>query len=458
MRSELADRMLPLGGGTAAVRGDCVLYWMEQSRRASWNHALEAALQEGARLRVPVYVFSALPGTALEAGVRQRTFLLEGLRETAGALRRRGIGHIARIGDPAAGIAALARELHAGAVFTDAGHLRHQRRWREQAAWLLDVPLVEVETDLVVPVWSASGVAETAAWTLRKKLAPHLEHYLRPLVGTDPFLDSSVHGIRTEDPSDVHGLLARFESDPRGDPHPMPQGGEQAGLDRWERFLSGGLDRYGELSREPGVEGTSGMSPYLHFGQVSALRMALEVREHGGPGAESFLEQLVVRRELAFNLVRHREDYDGFRSVPAWARATLAAHAGDPREALYTLEELEAGATADEYWNAAQRELVETGGIHGYMRMYWGKRVIDWTEDPAEAFSRLVTLNNRWALDGGDPCSYAGIAWCFGMHDRPFGVHPVTGNLRRLGSSLPKMRMAKSSRYNRYLRRSPGAS
>jgi len=457
MRGDLADRMLPLGGGTP-VRGDCVLYWMEQSRRASWNHALEAALREGARLRVPVYVFTALPEAVLEAGIRHRTFLLEGLRETAVSLQGRGIGLIARIGNPAVEIVALARELHAAAVFVDAGHLRHQRRWREEAALLLEVPLIEVETDLVVPVWSASGIAETAAWTLRKKLAPHLEHYLRPLVETDPFLDASVHGIRTEDLSDVHGLLARLEPDPGTDPHTMPQGGEQAGLERWGRFLSGGLDRYAELSREPGVDGTSGMSPYLRFGQVSSLRMALDARAGGSAGAESFLEQLIVRRELAFNLVRYREDYDRYGSVPAWARASLAAHAGDPREALYTLAELEAGATGDEYWNAAQRELVETGGMHGYMRMYWGKRVIDWTEHPAVAFDRLVTLNNRYSLDGGDPCSYTGIAWCFGMHDRPFGEHPVTGNLRRLGSALPKMRLVKSSRYNRYLRRRLDAS
>ena len=454
---DVSDRTIPLGGG-GPHSGDCVLYWMQQSQRARWNHALEGALRAGATRRVPVYVLFVLAPGYPGANRRSLTFLLEGLRETARALRERGIGFVLRLGYPPAEVAALADEIRAGAVYVDAGHLRHQRRWREEAASLLDMPLLEVETDLVVPAWAVSDREEPAAWTLRRKIAPLLEGYMISPDEGDPVVDSTALGIMTEDPGEIEGLLERLGADPSAGALPGTRGGAEAGMLRWRRFLEERLDGYAELSREPGEDGTSGMSPWLHFGQVSALRMALEVREHGGPGAQAFLEQLVVRRELAFNMVRHRPDYDSWGVVPAWAKATLKARAGDRREALYGLEELEAGVTGDEYWNAAQRELVETGGMHGYMRMYWGKRVIDWSASPEEAFEHLGLLNDRWALDGRDPCSRAGIAWCFGKHDRPFGDHPVTGTLRRLGSDLPRMRRDRSSRYNRYLRRMGGAT
>jgi deoxyribodipyrimidine photo-lyase len=178
------------------------------------------------------------------------------------------------------------------------------------------------------------------------------------------------------------------------------------------------------------VDGTSGLSPYLHFGQISPVEVAWRAAQVGGPGAQAFLEELIVRRELAVNFVFYNPNYDRFEGLPAWAKETLRQHASDPRPARYTLEELEEARTEDPLWNAAQTELIRTGKIHGYMRMYWGKGFLRWTEDPEKAFRFALHLNNKYALDGRDPSSYAGVGWCFGLHDRPFPERPIFGKVR----------------------------
>lgn len=432
-------------------RGSCVIYWMQQAQRAGWNHALEHAITVANEKKVPLYVFFGLDGSYPGANARHFTFMLQGLAETSLRLGERGIGFILRICDPPSGAVKLASELDACSLITDCGHLRIQRQWRRSAADSIAIPFTEVETDMVVPAWTASDKRETAAWTLRKKLVPQLDWFMKPVIAGDPHVDSSSHSIPSLDPSDVTGLLGKLSPDRSVKPSERFTGGASEAEKRWRRFLDEKLPGYEKLAREPGTDGTSLMSPYLHFGQISPVRMALEARERGS--SEAFLEQLVVRRELAINMVHYSENYDMFSIVPGWAKKTLDDHIQDTREGVYSLEELDGWQTSDEYWNAAQREMVETGHMHGYMRMYWGKKVIQWAEDPKTAFLHLVYLNDRYQLDGRDPCSYAGIAWCFGMHDRPFGTFPVTGNLRRLGSSLPKMRKARSSRYNRYLKR-----
>lgn len=433
------------------TRGSCVIYWMQQAQRARWNHALEHSIAVANEKKVPLYVFFGLDGSYPGANARHFTFMLQGLAETALCLRDRGIGLVLRICDPPSGAVKLAGELGASALVTDCGHLRIQRQWRRSAAESLAIPVTEVETDMVVPAWTASDKRETAAWTLRKKLVPQLKWFMEPLEEKDPLKDTANHSIFTLDPSDIQGLMARLKPDNSVNRSGVFTGGASQAEERWRLFLEDKLPDYEKLAREPGTEGTSLMSPYLHFGQISPLKMALEARERGN--CEAFLEQLIVRRELAINMVHYSKNYDMFSIVPGWAKKTLDDHIRDTRERVYSLEELESGQTADEYWNAAQMEMVRTGHMHGYMRMYWGKKVIQWTESPKTAFEYLKLLNDRYQLDGRDPCSYAGIAWCFGMHDRPFGTFPVTGNLRRLGSGLERMRKARSSRYNRYLKR-----
>lgn len=431
--------------------GSCVVYWMQQAQRTSWNHALEYAVMEARSRRLPVYVFFGLTGNFPGANLRHCTFMLQGLEETAEKLNNRGIGFILRNTDPADGAIAVSKELDACMLITDCGHTRIQKNWRKKAAENLETPVLEVETDMVVPAWIASDHEETAAWTLRRKLTPHIPWFLNPPEEIDPAVDSSSHSVQTLDSMKTAELLELLHTDGSVKPSSVFTGGPGEAEKRWSVFLNEREPDYGKNARNPAIQGTSLLSPYLHFGQISPVRMAADVRERSG--SEVFLEQLVVRRELAINFAHYNCNCDSFGSIPGWASLTLGKHMEDRREAIYTLEQLEGAKTHDEYWNAAQKELTETGHMHGYMRMYWGKKVIQWTEDPRTAHGYLVYLNDRYQLDGRDPNGYAGIAWCFGKHDRPFGTFPVTGNIRRLGSPLEKMRRAKSSRYNGYIRR-----
>jgi len=431
--------------------GDHVIYWMQRAQRSNWNHALEFALERANEKKLHLVVFFGLTENFPGANMRHYTFMLQGIAETARNLKRKGIGFVIRQTDPARGAVELARELNAESIVTDSGHLGIQRNWRRMAAELLDIPVFEVETDLVVPAWIASDRQETSARNMRRKLAPHLEWFLKPVEEGYPLIDTSSHSLETLDSDDTGALLSDLKLDSTASVSARFKGGALEAGKRWKLFLDEKLDSYHMNARDPGIEGTSLMSPYLHFGQISPLQLAVEAG--GRQGAEAFLEQLIVRRELAVNMVCYSHRYDQYQSLPEWAKTTLEQHRTDPRERIYSLKELEAGQTGDEYWNAAQRELTETGYMHGYMRMYWGKKVIQWTGDPSEAFRHIIHLNNTYLLDGRDPGSYAGTAWCFGKHDRPFGTFPVTGSIRRLGSNLEKMRRSGSSVYNRYLER-----
>jgi deoxyribodipyrimidine photo-lyase len=208
-------------------------------------------------------------------------------------------------------------------------------------------------------------------------------------------------------------------------------GGYSQARARLESFIEDGrLERFHEERNDPARDGLSHLSPYLHYGQISALEIALEASRHPGPGTESFLEELIVRRELAFNFVAFNADYDRFECLPNWAREDLEIHAADRRPYLYSPGDLEKAQTHDPYWNAAQKELVYRGKIHGYMRMYWGKKILEWSDTPRNAYTTAVYLNDRYSLDGRDPNGYAGVAWCFGKHDRPWAPRPVFGKVR----------------------------
>jgi len=208
--------------------------------------------------------------------------------------------------------------------------------------------------------------------------------------------------------------------------------GTGAARGQLRRFLEKGLPQYADFRSDPRRDVTSGLSPYLHFGQISPVEVAWEVSRVGGPGADAFLEELIVRRELALNFVWYNPDYDRWEGLPHWAWETLQAHAADPRPALYPLEDLEAARTDDPVWNAAQSALVRTGRMHNYLRMYWGKRLLVWTARPEEALRIGLYLNNKYALDGRDPSSYAGVGWCLGLHDRPFPERPIFGRVRSM--------------------------
>jgi len=417
--------------------GRYVLYWMQQSQRASWNPALEVAIAEANERRLPVMVGFGLMDGYPEANLRHYAFMLEGLKETEASLRDRGIPMVVRHGRPDAVALEVAEE--AALVVCDRGYLRHQKAWRARVAQKARCPVLEVEGDVVVPVEVASDKDESAARTLRPKLHKVWDDYLRPIDEQKVEAPAPHPPLKSDiDLSDVDQALRRLGLDASVKPVRRFVGGTGEARRRLDDFIGAKLKGYAEGRSEPAAYQCSMLSPYLHFGQISPVEIALAVRQ-ARPGGDddrrAYVEELVVRRELAMNHVNFSDDYDLYQTLPAWARKTLAEHRGDERRRRYSRRELEAAKTHDRYWNAAMREMVHTGYMHNYMRMYWAKKILEWSSTPEHAFKTALALNNRYFLDGRDPNSFANVAWVFGLHDRPWTERPVFGKVRYMNAA-----------------------
>ncbi len=409
--------------------GDSVLYWMQAAQRASWNHALEYAIETANQRRKPllaVFVLTEYP----EANLRHYYFMLEGLAQTLRELAARGVLLCVFKGNPETIIPRLSCK--ADAVITDDGYLRIQRQWRKTIAAAIACPLVEIITNVIVPVECASDKENFSAGTLRPRIHRQLAKFLVPIksgkLDVRFYADCNPNGSISLD--NVDAILKKMKLDRSVPPSGVFRGGPTEAQKRLETFIAEKLDFYGDNRNDPALDIQSHLSPYLHFGQISPLQIAMEIAETDSPGRDAFLEELIVRRELAFNYVWYNAKYDAFDALPHWAVNTLNVHARDKREYVYSLEQLETGQTHDPAWNAAQMEMVVSGKMHNYMRMYWCKKILEWTKSPRRAFERALALNNKYQLDGRDPNSYAGVAWCFGKHDRPWGERPVFGKVR----------------------------
>ena len=417
-------------------RGRYVLYWMQQSQRASFNPALEYAIEVANREGLPVLVAFGLMDDHPEANLRHYRFMLEGLQDVAATLAERRIRFVVRQGAPHDVAVALGED--AALVVCDRGYLRHQKAWRAGVAQRVPCALVQVEGDVVVPLEVASDRAEAAARTLRPKLHKAWDEYLRPLEDAD-VQQSSVH-LRIAsalDLSDIDGVLGSLKLDRSVPPVRRFRGGTGEARRRLRAFLEAKLDGYADQRSEPGAFHCTQISPHLHFGQISPVEIALAVRDaQRGADADrrAYLEELIVRRELAANFVELEPRYDDYACVPGWARATLEAHRPDRREHVYSRDQLEDARTHDRYWNAAMREMRDTGFTHNYMRMYWAKKILEWTAEPEAAFRTILRLNNKYFLDGRDANSYANVAWIFGVHDRPWPERPVFGKVRYMNA------------------------
>ena len=427
------DRVRVLREGDP-VEGRYVLYWMQQSQRAEHNDALELAIQRANELGLPLVVGFGLMDDYPAANLRHYRFLVEGLQETAGALERRGVRFVLRKGHPVDVALELAGD--ATEVVCDRGYLRHQKAWRKRLAEEAGRPVTEVEADVVVPVEAASTKREWAARTLRPKLRSVVNEYLVELRTTalDRSLDDPPEGESLED---LDALLDSMSLDRSIDPVSAHfQGGTAQARFRLRRFVEEALPAYDDRSSLPEDDYTSGLSPYLHFGQISPVYVALRVREAETDRDErkAFLEQMVVRRELAMNFVQFTDDYDEYSCLPDWARQTLDEHRDDERPNAYSRDELEAAETHDEYWNAAMRDMKATGFLHNTMRMYWGKKILEWSASPEEAYRATIELNDRYFLDGRDPSSYTNVGWIFGLHDRPWQEREIFGKVRYMSS------------------------
>ena len=414
-------------------RGRYVLYWMQQSQRASFNPALERAIAVANRAGLPVLVAFGLMDDYPEANLRHYRFMLEGLRDVATTLARRGIGFVVRRGAPGDVAVALAQD--AALMVCDRGYLRHQKAWWQDVAARAPCGVIQVEGDVVVPLEAASDKVEAAARTLRPKLHRLWEEYLTPLEDAPVRQSSHDLPIASIDVADIEGVLGGLKLDRSVPPVRRLRGGTSEARRRLWEFVGASLDGYAAGRSEPAAFQCSLLSPYLHFGQISPVEIALAVRDaRQGADADrrAYLEELIVRRELAANFVQFEPRYHDYAGLPGWARATLEAHRADPRPHVYTREQLETACTHDRYWNAAMHEMVHTGFMHNYMRMYWGKKILEWTPDPETAFQTTLYFNNRYFLDGRDANSYANVAWIFGAHDRPWPERPVFGKVRAM--------------------------
>jgi deoxyribodipyrimidine photo-lyase len=288
---------------------------------------------------------------------------------------------------------------------------------------------------VIVPVEQASEKENFSAGTFRPRIGRQLGKYLVPLRARRVRLDSLSLELEGLDLSDPDRVVKAMGVDTSVGPVSDYKGGTKEAKRRLGRFIRQGLDDYDVARNDPNRDGVSNLSPYLHFGQISPLYIALKVQAAAGKGKDAFLEELIVRRELSFNFVYYNDRYDSFECLPPWARVTLDYHRKDKREYAYSLEEFETASTHDSYWNAAQQQMVLTGKMHGYMRMYWGKKILEWSRSPEEGFRMALELNNKYELDGRDPNGFAGVAWCFGKHDRAWSERPVFGKVRYMNAA-----------------------
>lgn len=424
------DRIKLLNDRDIRQGGTYVLYWMQQSQRAEWNHAFEVAIRIGKELDKPVLVGFGIMDDYPEANIRHYTFMVEGLKALQEAFKKRNCKLVIKKGHPMDVARSLAK--NAVAVVCDRGYLRHQRKWRSELAKSIDCKLVQVESDLIVPVEAASDRREYAARTIRPKLQKQYEQYLKKPSRLMPPKNSvylQVKGAEINDVPSFLGKLSLNDSVPAVSEH--FKGGTAEAKKRFRNFLNHHLDQYDDDRNQPHENHVSHMSPYLHFGQISPVWLLQEVQDKSkGGNAESYVEELLVRRELAANFCFYEKDYDKFSALPEWSRETLEDHKDDKRSYHYTREELEAAQTHDKYWNAAMQQMKNHGYLHNHMRMYWGKQILAWTNTPEYAYRTALFLNNKYFLDGRDCNSFANIGWLFGLHDRAWQERDVFGKVR----------------------------
>jgi deoxyribodipyrimidine photo-lyase len=394
------------------------------------NWALVFAQRIAFERKTPLHVVFSLAPDFLGATLRQYGFMLKGLMETAEDLVGKNMAFHLLTGPPDVTIPEFVRRQKIGALVADFDPLRIKREWHDRVASSLSLPFYEVDTHNVVPCWIASQKQEYAAYTFRPKMHRALREFLDdfPPLRKHPFLP--VGGIQKVSWAKA---LETLEIDRSVTEVQGIKPGERRGQKALKDFIEKRLSNYGAQRNDPLRKGQSLLSPYLHFGQISPQRVALEVLESGcdKQSKEVFLEELIVRRELSDNFCFYNRNYDSCEGFPAWARETLERHRSDRRSYSYTRDEFEEAGTHDPLWNTAQTEMVRTGKMHGYMRMYWAKKILEWTEFPEEALETAIYLNDRYELDGRDPNGYTGIAWSIGgVHDRAWGERKIFGKIR----------------------------
>ncbi len=430
-------RVAILRDGDTRPDGRCVLLWVQRTQRATANHAANLAVELADDLGLPVIAgFCLAPGFP-SATLRAYTFMAEGLAELPDAFAKRHIGWELAIGQPADVIPAMAERLGAALIVTDLNPLRIGCEWRRDVGKAIDFPLVQVDSDTVVPS-SLFPKAEYAPRTIRPKILKRMDEFLHPIPDPSP----EVRSDHREGPDPLQAIgRDDFDLDRDVPPSPILHGGAKEAHRRLRAFVKDTLPNYDELRDRSDLDQTSHLSPYLHYGQIGPVEVVLAARDAvSSQHLQSLVDEVVVQRELGINYVLHVPDYDRYKGLPDWGKETLEAHADDERTVLYTPEQLARGETHDPLWNAAQRQLAVEGFMNNRMRLYWGKQIPLWRPSPKAAYDTLVWLNDRFFICGRDANSYANISWVIGgRHDRPFPAdRHVTGTIRPMTDAAIK--------------------
>lgn len=478
----------------AHPEGRFVLYWMLTARRLHSNFGLDRAVYWAEQLGRPLVIFEELRHDYAWASPRMHRFALDGMREHAECLRAGPVTYLPYV-EPHPGareglLEALAA--HACVVVSDDYPVWDVPQLLSAASQRVGVRFEAVDSNGLLPMRSACRDFTAAVHFrrhLHKELSPHLVRFPHPDPLASAELVAGDAGLLLGDGNLALQLAERWPMATRemldADAAQLAQlrlahdvapvsctGGHEAARQRLERFMTDGLDRYADERNHPDSDAASGLSPYLHWGHLGAhevferlaarerwspARLSVEVtaRREGwwgmSPTAEAFLDEFVTWREIGFNFaVEHPDDFDAWQQLPAWAIQTLEEHADDPREHLYTFDELDEARTGDRIWNAAQRQLRREGIIHNYLRMLWGKRILEWTRHPREALDIMIELNNRYALDGCDPNSYSGIFWVLGRFDRAWKERPIYGKVRYMSSEATRRKVKMESYLKRF--------
>ncbi len=445
--------------GPPDPKGRCVVYWMQRAQRGIDNHAVDLAVHIANLLELPLLVYFAAISNFPHANLRHYAFLNQGLADIEQDLQRRNITFLMRRA-PHESHEQLLSDVRAAFLIGDENPLRVPEQWRKQLASRIAIPFWTVDTDVVIPS-NLIEKAQYGAYTIRPRLyrlmPDYLNLYENPHVNhawkcTNGFYSDSVHEDITRDWAGFDRSVAPVEA---------WQGGTRAALKRLRHFTGKLLVHYEAQRNHPETDCTSGLSPYLHFGHVGPLTIALAVEAAAKadqtlrPARDSYFNELIVWRELAINFVRYNPNYDSPGCAEAWAKQTIAEHARDEREHLYTLRQLEAAHTHDALWNAGQLQMIRHGWMHNSIRMYWAKKILEWTPDIATAMKYCIHLNDKYFLDGRDPNGYAGIAWALlGKFDRAWGERPVFGKIRYM-SGVSTGKKFDSERYIEQMGRLP---
>ena len=427
------NRTRLLKGGEEKRKGP-VVYWMSRDQRLHDNWALLFSQELAVRRKAPLVVLFCLVPQFLGATMRQYQFMIAGLQEVEKRLAEENIPLVLLTGSPEVEIPTFVRGNDVGVLVSDFSPLKINRNWKAGIAEHIDCPFYEVDAHNIVPCWLASPKQEYAARTFRPKINHAVPDFLEDI----PPLHNPPHEWQeSRNTNDWRYAMRSLRLDETVSAVTWLEPGETAARQVLRQFLEYKLGSYPEQRNDPSKDALSNLSPYLHFGQIATLRVALEVHRSGAPrhAREAFLEELIVRRELAENYCYYNLGYDSFDGLPDWALKTLQDHEEDPREYLYTRAELENAETHDRYWNAAQMEMMLRGKMHGYLRMYWGKKILEWSSTPEAAFTTALFLNDKYELDGRDPSGFTGVAWCFGAHDRPWQERAIFGKVRYMNAA-----------------------